>query len=67
VVVADEPTAHLDTALSEDFMEIMRGLRGEGRTLIIASHDPLVYRSDVVTRVVGMRDGRVTEEEAGTQ
>src|SRR5512147_738598 len=26
VVVADEPTAHLDTALSKDFMEIMRGL-----------------------------------------
>ena len=65
VIVADEPTAHLDTALSLDFMEIMRGLRGEGRTLIIASHDPLVYRSDVVNRVVGMRDGRVTEEEAG--
>ena len=63
VVVADEPTAHLDTALSEDFMEIMRGLRGEGRTLIIASHDPLVYRSDVVNRVIGMRDGRVTEAE----
>lgn len=66
VIVADEPTAHLDTALSLDFMEIMRGLRGDGRTLIVASHDPLVYRSDVVDRVVGMRDGLVTDE-AGRQ
>ena len=61
VVVADEPTAHLDTALSRDFMEIMRALRGEGRTLVIASHDPLVYESDVIDRVVGMRDGRVVD------
>jgi putative ABC transport system ATP-binding protein len=59
VVVADEPTAHLDTTLSLDFMEIMRGLRGEGRTLIIASHDPLVYESDVIDRVIHMRDGRL--------
>jgi putative ABC transport system ATP-binding protein len=57
VVVADEPTAHLDTALSQDFMEIMRGLQDEGRTLIFASHDPLVYESDLIERIVRMRDG----------
>jgi len=61
VVVADEPTAHLDTALSQDFMEIMRGLQDEGRTLIFASHDPLVYESDLIERVVRMRDGRVLD------
>jgi putative ABC transport system ATP-binding protein len=61
VLVADEPTAHLDTALSLDFMEIMRGLRAEGRTLIIASHDPLVYESRVVDRVIGIRDGCVAD------
>jgi putative ABC transport system ATP-binding protein len=61
VVVADEPTAHLDTALSQDFMEIMRGLRDEGRTLIFASHDPLVYESGLIERVVRMRDGRVLD------
>ena len=62
VVVADEPTAHLDTALSLRFMEIMRGLRGEGRSLIIASHDPLVHESDVIDQVVRMRDGRVIDQ-----
>ena len=65
VVVADEPTAHLDTVLSKDFMEIMRGLRDEGRTLIFASHDPLVYESDLIERIVRMRDGRVLD--AGEQ
>jgi putative ABC transport system ATP-binding protein len=59
VILADEPTAHLDTALSLEFLEIMRSLRREGRTLVIASHDPLVYDSDVVERVVAMRDGTV--------
>ncbi len=59
VILADEPTAHLDTALSLEFLEIMRSLRREGRTLVIASHDPLVYESDVVDRVVAMRDGTV--------
>jgi putative ABC transport system ATP-binding protein len=62
VLIADEPTAHLDTALSLDFLEIMRGLRAEGRTLLIASHDPLVYESDVVTRVIGLRDGCVADQ-----
>jgi putative ABC transport system ATP-binding protein len=62
IIVADEPTAHLDTALSLDFLEILRGLRKEGRTLLIASHDPLVYESDVVERVIHMRDGRTVGE-----
>jgi putative ABC transport system ATP-binding protein len=47
--------------LSLDFLEIMRGLRAEGRSLILASHDPLVYESDLVDRVIGLRDGRVTD------
>ncbi len=62
VIVADEPTAHLDTALSLEFLEIMRGLRGEGRTLLVASHDPLVYDSDVIKQVVRLRDGRLVDE-----
>lgn len=64
VIVADEPTAHLDTALSLEFLEILRRLRGEGRTLLIASHDALVYESDVIQRVVRLRDGRLVDEAA---
>lgn len=58
-VIADEPTAHLDTKLSREFMEIIRQLKRTGKTAVIASHDPLVYESDFVDRVVSMRDGRI--------
>jgi len=55
VIIADEPTAHLDTKLSKEFMEIVGGLKGERKTLLIASHDPLVYDSEVVDRVINIR------------
>jgi putative ABC transport system ATP-binding protein len=59
VIIADEPTAHLDTKLSLEFMETVGRLKGEGRRFIIASHDPLVCESPVADRIVEMRDGRV--------
>lgn len=59
IVIADEPTAHLDTHLSREFMEILRQLKEQGKTLLIASHDPIVYESDVTDRIVTMRDGRI--------
>lgn len=59
IILADEPTAHLDTALSEDFMEIMRDFGKSGKTIIIASHDPRVFDNDCVSHVVEMHDGRV--------
>jgi putative ABC transport system ATP-binding protein len=59
VIIADEPTAHLDTRLSTEFMEIMQGLNRGGKTILIASHDPLVHESDLADAVIEMRDGKV--------
>lgn len=59
VIIADEPTANLDSALSEAFLDIVRELKDEGRTIILTSHDPLVYEAPVVDRVVTLRDGEV--------
>jgi putative ABC transport system ATP-binding protein len=61
VLIADEPTANLDTTLSKQFMGILEELSAEGRTLLVTSHDPLVIESATVHRVVGMRDGRIVE------
>ncbi len=61
IIIADEPTAHLDTRLSGEFMEIMAGLHREGRTVIMASHDPVVYESSLVDRIVEMRDGVIVQ------
>jgi putative ABC transport system ATP-binding protein len=63
-LIADEPTAHLDSRLSAEFLEIVRDLADRGKTVIIASHDPLVYESGCVAAVLTMRDGRVLKEEA---
>jgi putative ABC transport system ATP-binding protein len=59
VIIADEPTAHLDSKLSLEFMEIIARLKDEGKTAIIASHDPLVYGAPMVDRVVSVRDGLI--------
>ncbi len=60
IIIADEPTAHLDTKLSGEFMEIVEKLKGEGKTVIMASHDPIVFDSPIIDRTVEMRDGRLS-------
>lgn len=59
VLIADEPTAHLDTKLSEEFMEILGRVKEDNKLLLIASHDPIVYDSAKVDRVIEFRDGRI--------
>jgi putative ABC transport system ATP-binding protein len=59
VVIADEPTAHLDTALTGEFLDIAAELVVSGKTLLLASHDPLVYEDGIINRVVQMRDGSI--------
>jgi len=62
VIIADEPTANLDTALSRAFLDIVGELKAEGRTLILTSHDPRVCEAPVVDRVVTMRDGELVRD-----
>jgi putative ABC transport system ATP-binding protein len=59
ILIADEPTANLDSHLSREFMSLIEGLRETGKTVVLTSHDPLVFDSPVVDRVVEMRDGLV--------
>jgi putative ABC transport system ATP-binding protein len=59
VIIADEPTAHLDTILSHEFMQIIGRFKDEKKTVLIASHDPIVYESGLVDRVINLRDGRI--------
>jgi putative ABC transport system ATP-binding protein len=58
VILADEPTANLDTAVGVQILELFRDLaKSEGTGLVIVTHDPKVR--DVADRVVGIRDGRL--------
>lgn len=61
MLIADEPTANLDTRLSEEFMGLIDELRRSGKTVIITSHDPVVFDSPVVDRVIEMCDGLLVE------
>ena len=64
VVIADEPTAHLDTKLSRELMDIVSKFKDEGKTILIASHDPIVHDAAIVDRVVDMRDGKIVDSVA---
>ena len=64
VIVADEPTAHLDSDLAAELMAILADLHERGRTIVIATHDPFVFDHPLVSRVVAMRDGRLAGEGA---
>ncbi|MCP3672700.1 MAG: ABC transporter ATP-binding protein [Gammaproteobacteria bacterium] len=61
ILIADEPTANLDTKLSHEFMQLIATLRTSEKSILITSHDPVVFESTVVDRVVEMCDGRVVE------
>ena len=59
IIIADEPTANLDEKLSLDFIEILRGLKASGKTILIATHDPLFFDLDIVDRMVEVKGGRI--------
>jgi putative ABC transport system ATP-binding protein len=61
IIIADEPTAHLDSKLAREFMDIAVDLKSKGTTLIIASHDALVHESALADRTIVVRDGLLVE------
>ncbi|MCC7123320.1 MAG: amino acid ABC transporter ATP-binding protein [Acidobacteria bacterium] len=60
LLLMDEPTASLDPARRNELGDVLKALAGEGRTLLLTSHDDDFVR-DVATRVVVLADGRVVE------
>lgn len=59
ILIADEPTANLDTGLSEEMMHYFGLLKSSGKTIIISSHDPIIYENPIVDHHVGIRDGKL--------
>ena len=58
VLLADEPTANLDSVVGASVLELFRDLaKRESKGLLIVTHDPKVR--DIADRVVGIRDGRL--------
>jgi putative ABC transport system ATP-binding protein len=66
IILADEPTANLDTPNGRQVMEIMTRLNQEtGVTFVFATHDPRVIK--YARRVVTLRDGLVVANGAAGQ
>ena len=62
VILADEPTANLDSHTAEEIVELMHRINAErGSTFVFSTHDRLVM--DHARRVVTIKDGRVTADE----
>jgi len=62
-VLADEPTANLDSTAAENLLDIMELLNHEqGMTFVFSTHDPRVVKR--AHRVITLRDGRVVADEA---
>jgi len=60
-VLADEPTANLDSETGKSIVELMRKLNAEkGVTFVFSTHDPLIVEH--AKRIIKLRDGKVVGE-----
>jgi putative ABC transport system ATP-binding protein len=60
VLLADEPTSNLDPDSSREVLAILQELAGEGRTVILASHDEAAV--GLASRVLTLEHGRLKQE-----
>jgi putative ABC transport system ATP-binding protein len=66
LVLADEPTGNLDSASSADVLRLLAELNGEGRTIVIITHERDI--AALARRIVSMRDGEIeAADEPGTR
>jgi len=62
LIICDEPTANLDRANSIKFIDILSKLHSRGKSIIVATHDPLFKKLPFPNRVIEMEDGVIVEE-----
>jgi putative ABC transport system ATP-binding protein len=62
LVLADEPTANLDSHTAQNLMDLLRHMNQEhGITFLFSTHDQLVM--DYSKRLIRLRDGRIEADE----
>ena len=61
IILADEPTANLDSKIGGEILELMLSLnKSEGTTFIFSTHDPMVM--DYARRLIRLRDGQIESD-----
>lgn len=61
IILCDEPTANLDRDNSLKFIDILSQLHDMGKTIVVATHDPLFDTLPFSSRVVPMEDGSLVD------
>lgn len=57
ILLADEPTANLDTESSNQIVELFRELNNKGQTIVMVTHEPeLGEKADIIIRI---KDGKI--------
>jgi len=65
VLLADEPTGNLDSAVTGEIIELFKTLRARGTTVVLITHDEEVARQ--AERIIRIRDGCVVMDESNVQ
>jgi len=64
IILADEPTANLDSKTGQEVMRLLCGTAcEEGQAIVVVSHDQRI--KDIATRILWMEDGKIIREEKG--
>ncbi|ACZ11729.1 ABC transporter ATP-binding protein [Sulfurospirillum deleyianum] len=59
IILADEPTANLDTQNSRLFIEMLDTFKALGKTVVVATHDVLFEEAKAIDRYIHMKDGEI--------
>jgi len=57
VILADEPTGNLDTKSGKDVMDILKKLNGEGKTIVLITHEPDIAKQ--AKKIIHVKDGKI--------
>jgi putative ABC transport system ATP-binding protein len=60
LLLADEPTGNLDTATSEEVMQVLAELNRGGMTVVLITHEPSI--AEFARRMIVLRDGLIVED-----
>lgn len=61
IILCDEPSSALDEENSLNLIDSLRNLKEFGKTIIIATHDPIFFNLDFVDEIIELKNGEIIE------